>query len=124
LKLFVVHVGPIHVPSPVLAEVKQLDESAATSLGLRVVEPELATAIQAANLGGALCGSSPWLAVLLVNGEALTSRKCEVAFDITRDTASRDFKRLIGLGVARKEGRGRSTCCVLATEHNRQRIVR
>lgn len=54
LKLIVAHVGPIHVPSPVLAEVKQLDESAAASLNMRIVEPDLAMAIEAANLGGPL----------------------------------------------------------------------
>jgi hypothetical protein len=54
LRLIVAHVGPIHVPSPVMAEVKQLDASMATSLGLRIVEPSFDTAAQAATLGGAL----------------------------------------------------------------------
>lgn len=54
LKLIVAHVGPVHVPSPVLAEVKQLDESAAASLDLRIVEPDLDMAIEAARIGGPL----------------------------------------------------------------------
>ena len=54
LKLIVAHVGLIHVPSPVLAEVKQLDQSTAASLGLRIVDPDLETAMQAASLVGPL----------------------------------------------------------------------
>lgn len=54
LRLIGDHVGPIHVPAPVLAEVKQLDASTATSLGLRIVDPDLDTAARAATLGGAL----------------------------------------------------------------------
>jgi len=54
LRLIVAHVGPIHVPFQVLAEVKQLDASTATSLGLRIVDPDLDTAARAAALGGAL----------------------------------------------------------------------
>jgi rRNA-processing protein FCF1 len=54
LRLIVDHVGPIHVPTPVLAEVKQLDASMATTLGLRMVDPDFDTAARAATLGGAL----------------------------------------------------------------------
>lgn len=54
LRLVVDHVGPIHVPSLVLAEVKQLDLSTATSLGLLITDPDLDTAAQAAALGGSL----------------------------------------------------------------------
>ncbi|MDR3567194.1 MAG: helix-turn-helix domain-containing protein [Syntrophobacteraceae bacterium] len=46
---------------------------------------------------------------LLVRGEVLTSRRCEEEFGVTRDTASRDFSILIKLGLATREGRGRST---------------
>lgn len=49
------------------------------------------------------------MVLLLVEGEELTSRRCETEFGITRDTASRDFKLLIELGLARKIGSGRST---------------
>jgi predicted HTH transcriptional regulator len=45
---------------------------------------------------------------LLVSGEELTSRRCEGEFGITRDTATRDFALLVQLGIAKKEGRGRS----------------
>jgi len=45
---------------------------------------------------------------LLIRGEALTSRQCEKEFGVTRDTAVRDFKLLMELGLAKKEGKGRS----------------
>jgi len=51
---------------------------------------------------------------LLVQGEVLTSRRCEEEFGVTRDTASRDFSLLLELGLATKEGQGRSTRYVLA----------
>jgi len=46
--------------------------------------------------------------LLLVQGESLTSRLCEEQFHVTRDTAVRDFKILVELGLAKKEGKGRS----------------
>jgi ATP-dependent DNA helicase RecG len=52
----------------------------------------------------------------LTAGEKLTSRRCEKEFDITRDTAARDFNLLMKLGLATKQGRGRSTSYVLATK--------
>lgn len=45
----------------------------------------------------------------LAQGEELTSRWCEETFGVTRDTAARDFGFLIKLGLARREGQGRST---------------
>ena len=48
------------------------------------------------------------MVTLLVAGERLTSRRCEQEFGVTRDTASRDFARLVSLGLAEKTGRGRS----------------
>ena len=45
---------------------------------------------------------------LLLQGEALTSRFCAERFNVTRDTVVRDFKILLKLGVAKKEGKGRS----------------
>ena len=51
---------------------------------------------------------------LLVGGEALTSRRCEEKFGVTRDTANRDFSILMELGLATKEGQGRSTRYILA----------
>ena len=50
---------------------------------------------------------------MLVNGEELTSRMCEGIYGITRDTASRDFKKLISSEIATKIGSGRSTRYVL-----------
>ncbi len=49
------------------------------------------------------------MVALLVQGEELTSRRCEKDFDVTRDTAVRDFKLLVKLGLAEKIGAGRST---------------
>ena len=51
---------------------------------------------------------------LLVDGLELTSRECEKEFQVTRDTANRDFKLLIELGIARRRGAGRSTRYALA----------
>jgi predicted HTH transcriptional regulator len=48
------------------------------------------------------------MAALLVQGEALTSRRCEKDFRVTRDTTSRDFVKLIALGIAEPRGQGRS----------------
>jgi len=53
------------------------------------------------------------MVLLLVQGEELTSRRCEEAFGVTRDTANRDFKLLVELGLAQREGKGRSTRYVL-----------
>ena len=53
------------------------------------------------------------MAALLVKGEELTSQKCEKLFAVTRDTANRDFARLIELGIAEKRGAGRATRYVL-----------
>ena len=53
---------------------------------------------------------------LLAAGEQLTSRRCEQEFGITRDTASRDFSLLMELGLAARQGRGRSTSYILATK--------
>jgi len=49
------------------------------------------------------------MVALLAEGEELSSRRCEQEFGISRDTANRDFKLLLRLGLARKEGAGRST---------------
>jgi len=53
---------------------------------------------------------------LLAAGEKLTSRRCEREFGITRDTASRDFALLMELGLADRQGRGRSTGYILITK--------
>lgn len=51
--------------------------------------------------------------VLLVQGQQLTSRRCEKEFGITRDTANRDFTHLISLGLVMARGEGRSRHYVL-----------
>ena len=51
--------------------------------------------------------------IMLNKGQELTSRKCMKLFDITRDTASRDFDALVKLGIAQKIGAGRSTRYIL-----------
>ncbi len=56
------------------------------------------------------------MVLLLLQGQELTSRQCEAEFGVSRDTTSRDFGLLIKLGLARREGRGRSTRYVLETE--------
>jgi len=48
------------------------------------------------------------MVLLLLQGEILTSRRCEEQFHITRDTAVRDFKLLMEFGLVKKEGKGRS----------------
>lgn len=52
---------------------------------------------------------------LLLEGQVLTSRRCEAEFKVTRDTANRDFALLIQLGLATRHGRGRSTSYSLAS---------
>ena len=42
------HVGQIHVPSPILGEVRQLTRDSAAEVGIVVVEPALELAMQAA----------------------------------------------------------------------------
>jgi len=56
------------------------------------------------------------MVALLAAGEKLTSRRCEKEFGITRDTAVRDFGVLLELGVATRQGGGRSTSYVLAVK--------
>ena len=60
-----------------------------------------------------LNGRQKKMTALLVKGEELTSQKCEKLFAVTRDTANRDFIRLIELGIAEKKGAGRATHYVL-----------
>jgi predicted DNA-binding transcriptional regulator YafY len=63
------------------------------------------------------------MVALLVAGERLTSRRCEEEFGVTRDTAARDFGFLVELGVATRQGNGRSTSYVLAVK-TESRLVR
>lgn len=63
--------GPIHVASTVLAEVEGLDESAAESLGLRVIEPSFEMFAAAATRRG---GLSPrdHICLIMAKGENWT----------------------------------------------------
>ena len=72
---------------------------------LRVPEPQLRVtpAVEAQ-----LNERQKEMILLLMQGETLISRLCEGRFHITRDTAARDFKLLLELGLAKKEGKGRS----------------
>ena len=54
LEIFARNLGTIHVPSTILDEVEQLDESKAASLGLIVVEPSLAQLMSSAVKRGRL----------------------------------------------------------------------
>jgi len=45
----------------------------------------------------------------LAAGEELTGRVCEARFRVTRPVITKDFNRLVELGVAVQIGRGRST---------------
>jgi hypothetical protein len=63
--------GAIHVASPVLAEVTQLDESTAISNGLRVVEPPLSIFTDAAQKRGRL-SVQDHLCLLLAKAEGWT----------------------------------------------------
>jgi predicted HTH transcriptional regulator len=56
------------------------------------------------------------MVALLVAGEKLTSRRCEDEFGVTRDTAARGFNFLMEVGLASRQGRGRSTSYILAAK--------
>jgi len=45
----------------------------------------------------------------VVDGEELTSRKCQALYNLSPQAVYDDFQKLIGLGIARKIGSGRST---------------
>jgi predicted HTH transcriptional regulator len=45
----------------------------------------------------------------LVGGEELTNRKCQTLYNLSPQAVYEDFQKLIGLGIARKIGSGRST---------------
>ena len=49
------------------------------------------------------------MVALLATGEELTSRRCEIAFKVTRPVTVKDFGILVQLGLAQRAGLGRST---------------
>jgi predicted HTH transcriptional regulator len=55
---------------------------------------------------------------LLIQGQELTSRKCQELFGISGPTAAADFQTLMEAGLARKVGKGRSTRYVLDSGPN------
>jgi predicted HTH transcriptional regulator len=59
------------------------------------------------------------MTALLMEGEELTSRKCEEMFSVSRPIATKDFRALMDLGIAVKKGEGRSTRYVLQERRNR-----
>jgi len=54
---------------------------------------------------------------LLVEGKELTSRECEEKFGITRPVVTKDFGKLIEIGIAEQFGAGRSTKYRLKSSH-------
>ena len=49
------------------------------------------------------------MAAILAQGGRLTSKECQKAFGVVKDTVNRDFHLLVELGIAEKAGGGRST---------------
>lgn len=45
----------------------------------------------------------------LIGGEALTNRRCQRLYKISSQAVYEDFQKLLGLGIVRKVGSGRST---------------
>ncbi|MEO8378101.1 MAG: ATP-binding protein [Acidobacteriota bacterium] len=56
------------------------------------------------------------MAAALASGEGLTSRRCQQEFGVTRETVSKDFAVLVDLGLAVKQGQGRSTRYISSRE--------
>lgn len=54
LKLISAHVGTIYLATPVLEEIKELDESECDRLGIQIVEPETEILMKSAAVRGAL----------------------------------------------------------------------
>jgi len=46
---------------------------------------------------------------LFVEGKDLTNRQCEAEFGVTRAVIVLDFRKLVEMGLAEKQGAGRST---------------
>lgn len=72
LELVVKHVGPLHVASPVVDEVKEIDdENELVALGLIIVEPEIEDAYTAGSQSGAL-SFEDWLCLLTAGRHGFT----------------------------------------------------
>ncbi len=54
IKLIDAHIGRIHLATPILSEVKEIDENECIEPGIRLVEPELMQVMLAAKKKGSL----------------------------------------------------------------------
>jgi rRNA-processing protein FCF1 len=90
------HVGVIHVPEPILAEVEALDRTAAESLGIRVVAPELPLLTRAADASvDSPLSFEDWLCLLLAEKETWICVSNDKR--LRRECTSRHVKVLWGL---------------------------
>ncbi|MGD9878489.1 hypothetical protein [Desulfococcus sp.] len=72
LELVVKHIGPLHVTSPVLDEVNEIDdENELVALGLIIIEPEIEDAYTAGGRSGPL-SFEDWLCLLTAKRHGLT----------------------------------------------------
>jgi len=72
LELVVKHVGPLHVTSPVIDEVNEIDdENELVALGLIIIEPEIEDAYAAAGRSGPL-SFEDWLCLLTAKRHGFT----------------------------------------------------
>jgi ATP-dependent DNA helicase RecG len=51
---------------------------------------------------------------MLANGEQLASKRCQELFAVSRPSLAKDFRRLVELGIAERQGQGRATRYILA----------
>jgi len=71
LELVVNHVGPLHVLSPIIAEVKEIDENELADLGLTVIEWDIEDASNAGERSRAL-SFNDWLCLLTAKRHSFT----------------------------------------------------
>jgi predicted nucleic acid-binding protein len=72
LELVVKHIGPLHVTSPVVDEVNEIDdENELVALGLIIIEPEIEDAYAAGGRSGPL-SFEDWLCLLTAKRHGLT----------------------------------------------------
>ncbi len=105
LALIVKHVAPVIVPTPVLGEIRQLDERHCTALGLTVLEPSLEQLDEAADFHPALSFADMVCLIVARDGNyvCLTSDgplgdECE-ARGVTRMRGLRPLILLVERGV-------------------------
>ena len=79
------HNYEIHVPRQILEEIRQMDETAAVLIGLKIYEPTLAQLLEAKSLNGPL-SFQDWLCLIISRDEGWTCltnekalyKKCQV----------------------------------------------